>query len=637
MSSVLSRALRSSPLQPAAGRLWRAAAALIVGVLALTAAITAGAQTLRFTHAQAVAADTEYFPELPQVRPVELPDDWAVSRPDQGGPVWYRMSFDAEAVRASGELLALYIERACSAVAVRLNGKLVHLSGRLTEPVSRNCQRPQLVALPVAWMQPRNNVLDLKVMGFPLREVASRQRAGGLSVVEIGPYAALADKHAWRTLVAIRMPEVISGSLLLVGALIFSMGWFNRAQSFLAYYGAMLIGWALVLSRQWVSDMPWPNASSEFLLAILASFVTLAAVQFLLRYGGERRRWIDLALPAQCALMPLSLMVMGAQHLHAMATFWYVVLAVEVGAAALFCLNRLWQSRRDQFWPMATLGALMAVAALVEFGAQQFSVDIRVIGAAQIIPPLMFVGLGLRMVQQYGRQLQDAQHHRVELERRVQEASQQIERNFTQLADLKVEQVTQQERKRIAADLHDDLGAKLLTIVHTSDNERISTLAREALEEMRLSVRGLTGKPVPLVNALADWRAEFVSRLQQAGVDGAWHAPADEEVPQRLSARAFVQTTRVLREAVSNIIKHSGASRCSVRCNIAEGDFQLVIQDNGKGIPMELDGKLDRGHGMASMKHRAKQLQGQCLVESGPGYGTVIRLTIPLDRHLSPV
>ena len=47
----------------------------------------------------------------------------------------------------------------------------------------------------------------------------------------------------------------------------------------------------------------------------------------------------------------------------------------------------------------------------------------------------------------------------------------------------RVEQVTEKERKRIAADLHDDLGAKLLTIVHTSDSERISTLAREALEE----------------------------------------------------------------------------------------------------------------------------------------------------------
>jgi two-component system, NarL family, sensor histidine kinase UhpB len=192
--------------------------------------------------------------------------------------------------------------------------------------------------------------------------------------------------------------------------------------------------------------------------------------------------------------------------------------------------------------------------------------------------------------------------------------------------------VTQQERKRIAADLHDDLGAKLLTIVHTSESERISTLAREALEEMRLSVRGLTGKPVKLIDALGDWRAEVVGRLSQTGVEGEWQAPTDD-MPQTLSARAYVQTTRILREAVSNIIKHSAASRCSIRCHIASGDFHLKIQDNGKGIPLELDGRMDRGHGMTSMKHRAKQLQGQCLVESGPGYGTVIRLTIPLEKH----
>ena len=141
---------------------------------------------------------------------------------------------------------------------------------------------------------------------------------------------------------------------------------------------------------------------------------------------------------------------------------------------------------------------------------------------------------------------------------------------------------------------------------------------------------GAFGKPVKLIDALGDWRAEVVSRLQQSGVQGEWSAPSDDEVPQTLSSRAYVQTTRILREAVSNIIKHSGASHVKVRCAIHHGNFGINIQDNGKGIPMELDGKLDRGHGMTTMKQRAKQMQGQCLVESGPGYGTVIRLTLPL-------
>jgi signal transduction histidine kinase len=71
-----------------------------------------------------------------------------------------------------------------------------------------------------------------------------------------------------------------------------------------------------------------------------------------------------------------------------------------------------------------------------------------------------------------------------------------------------------------------------------------------------------------------------------------------------------------------------------VAASINAGDFQLVVQDNGDGIAIEADRRLDRGHGLASMKSRAKQLQGQCLVESGPGYGTVIRLTVPLDRAM---
>jgi signal transduction histidine kinase len=227
-----------------------------------------------------------------------------------------------------------------------------------------------------------------------------------------------------------------------------------------------------------------------------------------------------------------------------------------------------------------------------------------------------------------------ALHHAVQdktvLEQRVREATAEIERNFRQMAELRVEQVTERERKRIAADLHDDLGAKLLTIVHTSDSERISTLAREALEEMRLSVRGLSGRPVRLADALGDWRAEVVSRLGQAGIEGEWEAP--EDLPQTLSARAYVQTTRILREATSNIIKHSNATLCTMKCTITDGDLLFVVQDNGDGIAPETEGRLDRGHGLASMKGRAKQLQGQCLVESSPGYGTVIRLTVPLDR-----
>jgi signal transduction histidine kinase len=130
---------------------------------------------------------------------------------------------------------------------------------------------------------------------------------------------------------------------------------------------------------------------------------------------------------------------------------------------------------------------------------------------------------------------------------------------------------------------------------------------------------------------VGDWRSEAMSRLSQGGIELVWNVSDDLLMSERkISARAYVQTTRILREAVSNMIKHSGATQCEIGIRLNDNDFEFNIVDNGKGIPMELDGKLDRGHGMSTMKTRAKQLQGQCLVESGPGFGTAIRLTLPL-------
>lgn len=601
----------------------------LAGLLA-GAALAAPVTTQVVTAAQAVASEAEQFPENdPGVAHVLLPDDWATRAPRLDGSVWYRVRFDPSGGAGRTELLALYVPRVCSNLEVHLNGRLIHRAGSMQEPLTRNCHYPQIVPLPGGLLLSKGNVLDLRVRGHALQRVAARQRAAGLSQLTIGDHAVLLAQQQQQRFWNVGVVSAANLALAVLGVALVALARLNRREAAMGYFGLMSLGWALLSARLWWRDIPLDGASVEFLICLGFTPILALAVQFLLSQAGVRSRMLEAALLAQCVVLPMSLLLAGPARLFELASAWYLVLGVEAIGAMGLHLRITWRERRTEFWTMAPALSAAAAVLLFEIAVQRGWLMPPPVALLQFVMPLLMVALALRLLLVFGRQQRHVDLGRHAMEARIREVTTEVERNYAQLAELRVEQVTQMERKRIAADLHDDLGAKLLTIVHTSESERISTLAREALEEMRLSVRGLTGKPVRLSDALADWRAETVSRLGQANIEIDWRSLA-EDTDQVLPARGYVQTTRILREAVSNIIKHSGASHCKVRCAIADGQFGINIQDNGKGIPMELDGKLDRGHGMSSMKHRAKQMQGQCLVESGPGYGTVIRLTLPL-------
>jgi two-component system, NarL family, sensor histidine kinase UhpB len=578
------------------------------------------------------------FPVQDTSSVVPLPDEWARTRAGYSGSVWYRIHFDA-AQAGRETLLGAYLERACATVEVQLNGQVLYRAGGADELLSRQCYEPHLLTLPGFLLRSGDNQLDIRVTGFALDQVTARQRAGGLGAVSIGAWSALRERADSQTFWAITVSQIIGGILLVLGAFAMGLAWVRRLP-YLWHFGLLTLSWAALTGRLWFSSIPVESRWAEVLLAAFFTPMTAFAVKFLLGYAGhglqsekERQQalWFNRVLWAQVVLMPLSLLALSkTSWLFDAARTWYTLLGLEVLAAIVYFIWHAGRSRRAEFLVMS--GTLGVAAALL--GTEMFF-QYRLMqtwgwNITYFVMPMLFAVVSFRLIQVYARALQTAEGARAQLEKRVQEISGEIERNFTQIAELRVEQIAEKERKRIAADLHDDLGAKLLTIVHTSDNDRISTLAREALEEMRLSVRGLTGRAMRLPDALADWRAEVVMRLGQAGIEVEWRHPLDV-LDEPLSARTYVQTTRIIREAVSNIIKHSHASHVIITAEVGEHDFQVAIQDNGRGIPLELDGRLDRGHGMASMKHRAKQLNGQCLVESGPGFGTVIRMTLPLE------
>lgn len=193
------------------------------------------------------------------------------------------------------------------------------------------------------------------------------------------------------------------------------------------------------------------------------------------------------------------------------------------------------------------------------------------------------------------------------------------------------DQAVRQERERIYADLHDDLGAKLLGLVYEAESPVQADLARAILQDLRDVVTRSRGTPGTLGDVLADIRSEAAQRLSAVGIGLAWDAPDDLPDPTLDTARAL-HLHRIVREALSNAIRHAQAHRVRVRVRAHAGDLLLDVTDDGGGV----DQVARAGSGMRSMRDRATELEGRIDWVAGTEGGAKVILRFPLDDGRSP-
>ena len=185
------------------------------------------------------------------------------------------------------------------------------------------------------------------------------------------------------------------------------------------------------------------------------------------------------------------------------------------------------------------------------------------------------------------------------------------------------------ERERISRDLHDLLGHSLSLIALKAELARklvhrdaaacareigdIETSAREALAEVRAAVTGY--RQSGLAHALANARAS----LAAAGVE------LDEQVERVHLAPATEHVLALaLREAVTNVVRHAGARRCSLSLCVEEGSVVLRVFDDGKRL--HGDAQIRHGNGLSGMQERAAALGGKLALRVGAGLALELRV-----------
>ena len=196
----------------------------------------------------------------------------------------------------------------------------------------------------------------------------------------------------------------------------------------------------------------------------------------------------------------------------------------------------------------------------------------------------------------------------------------------------------EEERRRLRRDLHDGVGPRLAALtlkIETARNrlagdarteDLLSDLAdraRAAVADVRNSVHALRPPALDelgLVSAIEETAAQYVGNGLRVSVE------APDDLPP-LPAAAEVAAYRIAQEAMTNVVRHAGAASCAVRFEFDEeaGLLCLTVEDDGRGIGED----SIAGVGLSSMRERAEELGGTCVVEPVSAGGARVRTKLP--------
>jgi two-component system, NarL family, sensor histidine kinase UhpB len=202
------------------------------------------------------------------------------------------------------------------------------------------------------------------------------------------------------------------------------------------------------------------------------------------------------------------------------------------------------------------------------------------------------------------------------------------------------------ERQRIARELHDETGQALTAMGMSLRG--ISTMLQHDTDRAGANLRHLEDLVAHSLNELQRVISDLrPSHLDDLGLPAAlrWYASeiqkraalrVDVEVrgePQALPSEVATTLFRVIQEALTNVVKHSGAERAAVHLSFGQGSVSAEVVDNGDGFDRSLLGRDRPSWGLLGIEERAALLGGQARIISAPGQGTCIDVTIPYGEE----
>jgi signal transduction histidine kinase len=328
-----------------------------------------------------------------------------------------------------------------------------------------------------------------------------------------------------------------------------------------------------------------------------------------------------------------------ASHLHE------IRLGVILLPCLLFlsvCLYFLYLSARS---PRADLRILSAtIVAFFVAGLHDMAVFFGVLDSNIYYTPLtsqfQMIGMALMLAWHFVTNVRRIERFNIELAENVEAAKCELSAALHQQHKLELANARLGERLNLARDLHDGLGGTLVSSIATLEHapagippRRFLSILKELRDDLRLIIDTASSQQdseYALGELLAPLRHRLARLLEDHGIEGDWRLAGLDRC--HLSAAQSLDVLRILQEGLTNVVKHSGASRVAIAL-LDDGQWlELSIADNGHGFCPDTVG-THPGTGLPSMRARAARLGGSLQIRSGPGATT---LSVRVPRGTGP-
>ncbi len=456
------------------------------------------------------------------------------------------------------------------------------------------------------------------------------------AIAYAGSFDRLSEAAARERFQRFDMVWLVVATELMMGAALLVLLPVNRFSRLQCVTGLLLIlvGIDAWLTTFGVENLPYAwfpllRYGTEYLMLTVAALAVNAFADW-----RSREAWATCGCFIVTFAILLVMMIAGADFATIVPWFDAIALTLLLGYGVVTLLRM----GRTAPGPAIRVLAILLVA-LASIGFDLFLLPPPTgfaLQASVLAPPLTMLGILFEIGLQGHRLNQEAEGERSDLERQVLEQDASLLRSSQLLRHQERVIAIDAERQRLLRDMHDGVGGVLTHMLLDVRGNRLNSLEIEqglqsAVDDLRNMASAIDAGNEPIDEALALFRERMAGRLARSGITLDYRCTLPIPAPS-LDVRRLLSLYRLLQEGISNSVRHAAATTIELAVKPGEdGTILVMLSDDGMGFePESASGAAGEGRGLANMRRRADQMGGRIEIESVPGRGTQLILTIPI-------